>query len=58
MAERLLDPDSITSADPRVIVAEIEEKLAESRTTHLTPKQQKQTNRKDAAETGETSKVG
>jgi hypothetical protein len=58
MAERLLDPDSLISADPRVIVAEIEEKLAESRTTHPTPKQQKQTNRKDTEETGETNKVG
>jgi len=41
MAERLLDPDSITSADPRDIVAEIEEKLAQSRATESTPKHQK-----------------
>ncbi len=31
MAERLLDPDSITSEDPRIIVAEIEAKLFEQR---------------------------
>jgi hypothetical protein len=31
MAERLLDPDSITSEDPRIIVAEIEAGLFEQR---------------------------